>query len=174
MDLFLSSRFLAFCLRFHASRRKYFIQNRILFVRVCGRCLERWGRRQRFWFGAERGGRVKWSGLQTNCKEKASFVALITLHSSNFSRAMVKPIYTNGHLGSFWIFLEPLVWTQLEIGRYIKLIKHYIPVELAAKFSSNHVAHLTCVCWPELPSISCFLQFCLSWSALVDIGLNSK
>lgn len=174
MNLFLSSSFLAFCLRFHALRRKCFIQNRILFVRVCGHCLERWGRRQRFWFGAGRGGRVRWSGLQMNCKEKASFVALITLHSSSSSRAMVKIIYTNPHLSSFWIFLEPLVWMQVEIGRYINLIKCYIPVELAAKISSNHVAHLTCVCWPLLPSISCFSQFCLSWSAVLNIGLNSK
>lgn len=168
--MFLSSCFLAYCLvlHFHASRIKCFIQNRILFVPVCGRCLERWGSwggSSGFEFGGGGGGREKCPGLQKNCKEKASFVALIALNSSNFPRAMVNPIYANPHLSSFRIFLEPLVWIEVETGRYIIL---------AAKFLSNDVAHLTCVCWPLAPSISCFSQFCLSLSALLDIGLNSK
>lgn len=179
MNMFLFSCCLASCLvlRFHASRIKCFIQNRILFVPVCGRCLERWeswGGGSGFDFGGGGRGKKKWSGLQKNCKEKASFVALIALNSSNFPRAMVNPIFANPHLSGFQIFLQPLVWTEVEIGRHILPAKCYVPAELAAKFLSNDAAHLTCVCWPLPLGISCFSQFCLSLSALLNIGLNSK
>lgn len=53
--------------------------------------------------------REKWAGLQKNCKEKTSFVALTTLNSSNFPKAVANPVYANPHLSSFQIFLEPLV-----------------------------------------------------------------
>ena len=179
MNMFLFSCFLAYCLvlHFYASRIKCFIQNRIFFVPVCGRCLERWGSwgdSSGFNFRSGGGGREKWPGLQKNCKEKASFVVLIALNSSDFPRTMVNPIYANPHLGSFRIFLEPLVWTEVEIGRYIILAKHDVPVEFAAKFLSNDVAHLTHGCWSLPSSTSCFSQFCLSLSVLLDIGLNSK
>lgn len=179
MNMFLFSSFLAYCLvlRFHALRIKCFIQNRILFVPVCGHGLERWGSwggSSSFSSGGGGGGREKWPGLQKICKEKASFVALVALNSSNFPRALLNPMYANPHLSSFQIFLEPLVWIKVEIGRYIILAKRYVPAELAAKFLSNDVAHLTCVCWPLLSSISCFSQFCLSLSALLNIRLNSK
>lgn len=51
----------------------------------------------------------KWAGLQMNCKEKTSFVALTALNSSNFPKAVANPAYANPHLSSFQIFLEPLV-----------------------------------------------------------------
>lgn len=156
MNMFLFSCFLAYCLvlHFHALRIKCFIQTRILFVPVCGRCLERWGSwggGSGFDFGGGGGGKEKWPGLQKNCKEKASFVALIALNSSNFPRAMANPVYANPHLSSFRIFLKALVWIEVEIVRCIILAKLYVPAELAAKFLSNDVARFTCVCWPPPP-----------------------
>lgn len=105
------------------------------------------GRQQSFWFWRWRRKKEERAWLQ-NCKEMAGFVALIALNSSNFWRAVVNPIYAIPHLSIIQIFLGRLVWIEEERSRYTILAKCYVPVELAARFLSHDVAHLTCVCCP--------------------------